>query len=72
VIFGVAVLSNCELKETGNPGLDVSSMSDLGASIGTVWTNGQATDLSTSNPANWDGMAISDPVIIKQGNNTMV
>jgi predicted GH43/DUF377 family glycosyl hydrolase len=68
VIFGVAVLSNCELKETGNPGLDVTSLSDLGATIGTVWENARATELTTSKSGNWDSVEIADPVVMKQGN----
>ena len=68
LIMLTMVFTGCDVKMIDNSGLDVSSLSDLGASIGTVWENAQATNIRNSEEGNWDSLAISDPKVIKIGN----
>ena len=68
LIISIIWFTGCEVKMTDNSGLDVNSLSDLGATIGTVWENACATNLTTSTSGNWDSDEIADPVVMKQGN----
>jgi hypothetical protein len=72
VILCLMVFS-CELKETGNPGLSVSSLNDLGIDIGKKWKNIQSTDLANSTTVGiTDYAGLTDPVVIKRGNTYMM
>ena len=72
IAFFLYLSCDFEARMIDNSGLDITSLTDLGNSIGVNWTNLTKTNLTTHISGNFDFKEISDPVVIKKGNKYMM